>query len=416
MRLLAGGERVAGLGVIELAERHRLAGLGGAALLAVLAEELEHAGDATGIALGGDERRAVADLAVEHARDRHLAAVRGMDGLEHIGHGAAGLDPEPLGGIGDAGRFVAQRLHQPQHAVGARRRADQHRTDETLAQFLGEIVEHLVARRLDVFEQLLHQLVVVVGERLQHGEARGLLAVERVAFERDDLRRRVLLVDKGAFEREIDEAGDDLAREGRDLPQQQLVARGRLQHPEHVVDGRIGLVDLVEEQEARNVLGFELAQDELQLRDFLLVELADHDRGVDCRQRRAHIMDEFDRAGKIDEGVGVAHEIGGGDREFDAHVVIACFLAAVTDRSPRIDRTLALDRASAGKDRFEQRRLAALEWAHQRNAPWTRGSCAVLCHFRLPNSPRCGLLRDRLLYRFRPEGDLARGAGASSSR
>ena len=38
MRLLAGGERVAGIGVVELAERHRLAGLRRPALLAVLAE------------------------------------------------------------------------------------------------------------------------------------------------------------------------------------------------------------------------------------------------------------------------------------------------------------------------------------------------------------------------------------------
>ena len=311
---------------------------------------------------------------------------------------------------------MAQRLHQPQHAIGARGRAEQDRTDETLAHFLGQIVEDLVARRLDVFQQLLHQLVVVVGQRLQHGEARGLLEVERIAFERNDLRGRVLLVDKRAFEREIDEPGDEIARKRRNLPQQQLAPRGRLQDPEHVVNGGIGFVDLVQKQETRNVLGFELAQNELELRHFLLVELAHHDRGVDRRQRHPHIVDEFDRARKIDERVGVAHEGGAGHREFDAHLVIACFLARVTDRIPRLDRTLALNRASAGKDRFEQGRLAALEWAHQRDAPWTRGSCAVLCHFRLPNSPRCGLLRDRLLYRFRPEGDLARGASASRYR
>ena len=44
MRLLAGGERVAGLGMIELAERDGFAGRGGAALLGVLADQLEHAG------------------------------------------------------------------------------------------------------------------------------------------------------------------------------------------------------------------------------------------------------------------------------------------------------------------------------------------------------------------------------------
>ena len=206
-----------------------------------------------------------------------------------------------------------------------------------------------------------------------------------------------------------------IARECRNLPQQQLAARGRLQHPEHVVNGGIRFVDLVQKQETRNLLLFELTQNKLKLRHLLLVELAHHDRGVDCRQRHPHIVDEFNRAREIGHRVGVAHEGGAGHREFDAHLVIARFLAGVADRIPRLDRTLALYRAGAGQDRLEQGRLAALEWAHQRNAPWTRGSCAVLCHFRLPNSPRCGLLRDRFRYRFRPEGDLARGERASGT-
>ena len=81
---------------------------------------------------------------------------------------------------------------------------------KTVPQFLGEVVEHFVAWRRDVFQQLLHQLVIVVGERLQHGEARFLLAAQIVAVERDDCRGSVFLVDEGPFEREIDEAGDDV--------------------------------------------------------------------------------------------------------------------------------------------------------------------------------------------------------------
>ena len=50
MRLLAGRERVAGLGVVELAERDGLAGGRRPALLDALAEQLEHAGDAAGLA------------------------------------------------------------------------------------------------------------------------------------------------------------------------------------------------------------------------------------------------------------------------------------------------------------------------------------------------------------------------------
>jgi hypothetical protein len=156
----------------------------------------------------------------EHARHGHLAAVRGIDGLEHVSDGLARFDAESLGGIGNAGRLVAQRFHQPQHPVGARGRAEQHGAHQTLAQFLGKIVEYFVARRLNVLEQLLHQLVVVIGQGLQHREPCRLLAIERIAFERNDFRRRVLLVDERALQREIDEAGDDVAGKRRDLPHQ----------------------------------------------------------------------------------------------------------------------------------------------------------------------------------------------------
>ena len=243
--------------------------------------------------------------------------------------------------------------------------------DQPLAQFLGQIVEHLVARRLDVLEQLLHQLVVVIGQRLQHGEARFLLALEVFALELDHFGRRVLLVDMGALEREIDEAGDDVAVPDRNLPQQQRHARGRLQQLERLAHALVGLVDLVEEQKARNVLVFQFAQDQLQLRHLLLVGLADHHRGVDRRQHGAHVVDEFDRAGTIDEGVAVAHESGGGDGSFHAHLVMAGFLAGVADGGAGVDRALARDRAGAREDRLEQCGLAALEWAHQCDAPGT---------------------------------------------
>src|SRR5215470_16009878 len=55
-------------------------------------------------------------------------------------------------------------------------------------------------------------------------------------------------------------------------------------------------------------------------------------------------------------------------------------LAGITDGGAGLHGALTLDRAGAGEDRLEQSRLAALERAHERNAPWTRGSCAILCH------------------------------------
>src|SRR5262249_37082251 len=155
------------------------------------------------------------------------------------------------------------------------------------------------------------------------------------------------------------------------------------QHPEHFVDGRIRLVGLVEKQETRDLLLLELAQNELELRHLLFVELAHYDCRADRRQRRAHVLDEFYRALTIDEGVIVVQETRSAERQLDAHLVIARFLAGVADGVAALDRALALDRAGAGEDRLEQRRLSALERAHQRDAPWARGACAVLCHVRL---------------------------------
>ena len=85
---------------------------------------------------------------------------------------SARLDAEPPAVSATPGaswRSAFNRRSTPFVRVGG---AEQHRADQAVAQFLGEIVEHLVARRLDVLEQLLHQLVVVVGERFQHREAR----------------------------------------------------------------------------------------------------------------------------------------------------------------------------------------------------------------------------------------------------
>src|SRR5262249_40876333 len=63
------------------------------------------------------------------------------------------------------------------------------------------------------------------------------------------------------------------------------------------------------------------------------------------------------------------------------------FRAAVADGGARFHRALALDRTGAGEDRFEQRGLAALERAHQRDAPGTLWTIAVLSHFAASSWP-----------------------------
>src|SRR5438477_6970993 len=204
-----------------------------------------------------------------------------MNGLEHItqrilGRGSA----EPLGCLGDARRFVPQRLHQPQYAILAHRRPEQHRTYLSFAQFTGQIVKHRIARRRNVLEQLLHQDVVVIGELFQHREARSLLAVEIAGFQRHYFGGLVLAVNEGAFQRQIDEARDQIAVPDRNLAQHQRSPGRWLQGPERLANSLVGAIDLVEKQNARNAEVFEFAQDDLELRQLALIGFADDYGGI----------------------------------------------------------------------------------------------------------------------------------------
>src|SRR4051812_38022839 len=95
-------------------------------------------------------------------------------------------------------------------------------------------------------------------------------------------------------------------------------------------------------------------------------------------------MNELDGPGAVDEGVAVAEEIRGRDRKVDAHLVVTCFGGSIADRRAGLHRSLARDRAGARQNRFKQRRLTALEGAHQCDASGTLGTGAVSCHVRLP--------------------------------
>ena len=151
------------------------------------------------------------------------------------------------------------------------------------------------------------------------------------AFQRHDFGGLVLAIDKSAFQRQIDETCDQVAVPDWDLPQHQRYARGRLQRRQRISDTLVGPVDLVEKQEARNAKVFQFAQDDLKLRQLLFIGFADHHRGIDRRNCRAHVVRKFHRARTIDEGVAVPHEGGGRSSQADAHLVTTRLGAGVTD-------------------------------------------------------------------------------------
>src|SRR6476659_4741404 len=195
----------------------------------------------------------------------------------------------------------------------------------------------------------------------------------------------MLAIDKSTLESEIDEAGDDVVLPDRHLAQHERLGRGRLQHGHDVADSRLGLVDLVDEQEMGNAAILELLEDQLKRRNLLFVWLAHHDGGGASRERVGGVGLKFDRARAIEEGVAVAEEIDGGHVELDAHAVMPGFLRGVADGVLGRHGALPADGAGAGKDGFEKCRLTAEIGANQCDAAGAAGWLALrLAHNLLP--------------------------------
>ena len=169
-----------------------------------------------------------------------LAAMGGVIGLQDLDHRLAAVrQAEPRGRGAHFGHFMAQRLQQPADAIVVLGRADQHRHHLAVRQFLGQIGEHFVARRLDVGEQFFHQMLVEIGELLQHLE-------KRASFSRALTSPCISMrsegacgaIDIGALQRQIDEARHRARLPDRNLAQQQRLVGRLLQEGEQIAQRR----------------------------------------------------------------------------------------------------------------------------------------------------------------------------------
>ena len=114
-----------------------------------------------------------------------------------------------------------------------------------------------------------------------------------------------------------------------------------------------GLVDLVDEDDAREADFVELLENELEGGRLLVIGFADDDGGIAAQQRGAGVLREFDGAWTVDEGVAVAEKGGGRRVELDAHAVGAGFRSGVANGGFLGDAALARNSAGAKQNGFE---------------------------------------------------------------
>ena len=260
--------------------------------------------------------------------------MRRVEGLHDLDDSVVTVgQAEPLACGGGVRSVVPDGLEQPKHAISLLRGADQDRRHHAFPQVGSEIVENGVLGRLDLIQKLLHQLVVVVRQRFEHGEARFDFPRLFIARDFRDLALGVFAVDVSALERQIDRPDHNAFLAKWNLPEQERGAAGRLEQLERIAHARGAFVDLVEEQDARHAEIIELAHDQLQRGYLLFVGFGNNDSDVAGRQNRFGLEREFDGTRTINEGEGVAHEFGGSDGCLDAHLVGARLRRVVAYRA-----------------------------------------------------------------------------------
>ena len=111
----------------------------------------------------------------------------------------------------------------------------------------------VLGRRLLLLEQHLHQVVVEVGERLEHLAARRLLALAILLRQRDLVRRRAVVVAVGLLGHEVDVADQVVAAADRVLVRDDRPVGELAQALQEIAVADLGAVHLVDEDQVREV-------------------------------------------------------------------------------------------------------------------------------------------------------------------
>src|SRR4029077_6198154 len=179
----------------------------------------------------------------------------------------------------------------------------------------------------------------------------------------DQVRRAAALVAVGAFAHEVDVAHRLLAAvagrgAGRPLAQHELARRDALQRRQHVAHAYLGGIDLVDENDVRDVVVLDVFQERRQRHHPLGRGLADQHGGVAHREGGEGILLELDRTRDVKERPLVAEIVDRGDIDLGAHAALARLGSTVADRGACASRSAPADGPRGVENALEQAGLA----------------------------------------------------------
>ena len=197
--------------------------------------------------------------------------------------GPFGIDAVQLGPGGGVGRLALERLEEAARAHVLLGHAHEDGHDLVGLQGLLQVLDDLLGRRLLVLEQLLHQVVVEVGQGLEHLGARRLLALEVVVGEVDAVGGCAFVVGVGLLGDEVDIADEVLAAADGVLVRHDGPGADLAEGVEQVAVADLGAVHLVDEDDVREAGGVEVLEERGHRAHPLDHGLDDDDGEVDSR-------------------------------------------------------------------------------------------------------------------------------------
>ncbi len=127
---------------------------------------------------------------------------------------------------------------------------------------------------------------------------------------------------------------------------------------QHVAHADLGGIDLVDEDDVRDVVVLDVFQERRQRHHALGRGLADQHGRVAHRERREGIVLELDRTRDVEEAPLVAEIVDRGDVDLGAHAALARLGGAVADRGACARRSAPADGPRGVEDALEQAGLA----------------------------------------------------------
>ena len=227
-------------------------------------------------------------------------------------------------------------------------------------------------RRLLVLEQQGHQVVVEVGQRLQHLAPGRLLALQIVGRHGDDVGGLAAAEGVRLLADQIDVADQVLAAADRVLVRHHRPGAEVAQGLQQVAVADLRAVHLVDEDQVRDRVRVEELEQRRHGDQPLEDGLDHHQRGVAAERGAVGVLDELDRARAVENGEVEAMGGEAGHADLGAHLPGPRLGAGVADRGAVGHAALAPDGAGHEQHALEQGGLAGTAGPDQGDIPRRR--------------------------------------------